>query len=457
MADRRLVARALADSFVAGEWMPNAMADRGARVLGHHPAWLDALALKIWKAKPTPVGRRPKVQIAELTALIDRAAPFRRAKNLRLVEPELAPGAPPPRPPELAGLPLPALATAGALAEMLGISIGHLGWFAERMRERERPGTPSHYRFHIVDKGRGRARVIEAPRPKLRWIQRHILRSILDVVPAHPSAHGFVRGRDAKTFASAHARADVVIRVDLEAFFTSIPARRVHALFASLGYPESVARHLTAIVTLVTPSELLCRLPAVRESADLVARRRLLVALRERHLPQGAPTSPAISNLCALGLDRRLAGLAHKIGARFTRYADDIAFSGGRDLARCAPAVVRAIERIARDEGFRVNRGKIRIMKQSQRQELAGIVVNAGPGIARHTVDQLRAILTNCVRHGADSQNRAKVPDFRAHLRGRIAWVEHVSPKKGARLREIFERIHWPAEDASEWLRDDSD
>lgn len=439
------MARALAEAFVAGEWMPDAMAGRGARVLGHRPAWLGALALKIWKANPAPVDRGPSLRVAELAALIGREARFSRAKNLRIVEPELAPSAPPPRPIGLAELPLPTLATAGALAEMLGVSTGHLGWFTERKRERKRPETFSHYRFHIIDKGRGRARVIEAPRPKLRRVQRRILRSILDRVPAHPSAHGFVRGRDAKTFASAHASADVVIRVDLEDFFTSIPARRVHALFATLGYPESVARHLTALVTLVTRSELLGQLPPVHEGADLASRRRLLVALRERHLPQGAPTSPALSNLCALGLDRRLAGLADKIEARFTRYADDIAFSGGRDLARRAPAVVRAIERIARDEGFRVNARKVRIMKQSQRQELAGIVVNAGPAVARDTIDQLRAILTNCVRHGAETQNRARVPDFRAHLRGRIAWVEHVSPQKGARLREIFERIRWIA------------
>ncbi len=446
MANRRLVARALADAFVAGEWIPDAMADRGSRVLGHRPAWLGALALKIWKANPTPVDRGPRLRVAELAALISWGAGFRNAKNLRIVEPELAPGAPPPRPIELAALPLPAVGTPGALAELLGLSTGHLGWL-ERKRERNRPEAFSHYRFHIIDKGRGRARVIEAPRPKLRRVQRRILRSILDAVPPHPSAHGFVRGRDARTFASAHAHTDVVIRVDLEDFFTSIPARRVHALFATLGYPESVARHLTALVTLITPSELLGRLPPVREGADLAARRRLLVALRERHLPQGAPTSPALSNLCALGLDRRLAGLADKIGARFTRYADDIAFSGGRDLAPRAAAVVRAIERIARDEGFRVNARKVRIMKQSQRQELAGIVVNAEPGVARHTIDQLRAILTNCVRRGPETQNRARVPDFRAHLRGRIAWVEHVSPQKGARLRAIFERISWPPED----------
>jgi hypothetical protein len=452
VANRRLVARALAEAFVAGEWMPDAMADRGSRVLGHRPAWLGALALKIWKANPTPVDRGPRLRVAELAALISRGTGFRNAKNLRIVEPELAPGAPPPRPIELAALPLPALATPGALAELLGLSTGHLGWLAERRRERKRPEAFSHYRFHIIDKGRGRARVIEAPQPKLRRVQRRILRSILDAVPPHPSAHGFVRGRDATTFASAHAHTDVVIRVDLEDFFTSIPARRVHALFATLGYPEPVARHLTALVTLVTPGELLCRLPPVRESADLAARRRLLVALRERHLPQGAPTSPALSNLCALGLDRRLAGLADKIGARFTRYADDIAFSGGRDLARRATAVVRAIERIARDEGFRVNAGKVRIMKQSQRQELAGVVVNAGPAIARHTIDQLRAILTNCVRHGPETQNRAKVPDFRAHLRGRVAWVEHVSPQKGARLCEIFQRIRWPPDREGEPL-----
>jgi RNA-directed DNA polymerase len=138
-----------------------------------------------------------------------------------------------------------------------------------------------------------------------------------------------------------------------------------------------------------------------------------------------------------------LASAAHAAGASYSRYADDLAFSGSADFPRRARAFTTLAAGIALDEGFDVNFHKTRVMPQATRQRLCGVVVNAHPNIARPDYDRLKAILTNCQRHGAAGQNRDGRSDFRAHLRGRVAWVEAVAPARGAELLALFETIDW--------------
>ena len=151
------------------------------------------------------------------------------------------------------------------------------------------------------------------------------------------------------------------------------------------------------------------------------------------HLPQGAPTSPAIANLCVFRLDLRLAGLARAAGAQYTRYADDLAMSGEDDFARYARWLVPRAAAIATDEGFAVNHRKTRIMRRSQRQHLAGVVLNQRPNIRREQFDQLKATLFNCVQRGPASENRDGHSNFRAHLAGRIAHVQSLHAARGKR------------------------
>lgn len=164
---------------------------------------------------------------------------------------------------------------------------------------------------------------------------------------------------------------------------------------------------------------------------------------RERHLPQGAPTSPALANLVAFRLDARLHAAAAAVGATYTRYADDLAFSGDQAFAAGATRFRDLVQRVAASEGFELHPRKDRRMRRSARQRLTGLVVNARPAPPRDEFDRLKAVLHNCVRDGPASQNRAGVADFRAHLRGRVAWFEHASPARGAKLRASFERITW--------------
>jgi hypothetical protein len=159
------------------------------------------------------------------------------------------------------------------------------------------------------------------------------------------------------------------------------------------------------------------------------------------HLPQGASTSPALANLCAYRIDCRLAGLAKSVGAQYTRYADDLAFSGGEAFEKCAERFATHAAAILHEEGFSVHHRKTRIMRQGVRQHLAGLVVNGRMNVMRSDFDRLKAILTNCVRLGPESQNRDSLPYFRAHLEGRVGFVETINLAKGHRLRRIFDRV----------------
>src|SRR5262249_4018480 len=161
------------------------------------------------------------------------------------------------------------------------------------------------------------------------------------------------------------------------------------------------------------------------------------------HLPQGAPTSPALANLCTHRLDCRLDALARAVGGRYTRYADDLAFSGGAELERGARRFPGQVGRSALAEGFDVPTRKSRFMRRGVRQQLAGVVVNAHPNVRRDEYDRLKAVLTNCVRHGPATQNRDGRADFRGHLAGRVAYVAMLNPSRGRKLRTLFERIRW--------------
>jgi RNA-directed DNA polymerase len=164
----------------------------------------------------------------------------------------------------------------------------------------------------------------------------------------------------------------------------------------------------------------------------------------DSHLPQGAPTSPALANLCAYRVDCRLSGLARSAGAEYTRYADDLAFSGNDDFERRVERFSTHVAAILGEEGFTVYHRKTRIMRQGVRQHLAGLVANQSVNVIRTDFDRLKATLTNCVRLGPASQNREGHPLFRAHLEGRVGFVETINGAKGMRLRRILERIVWP-------------
>lgn len=349
----------------------------------------------------------------------------------------LAPPVKPAQPAWLAALALPDIATAGDLARWLGVTPSEAAWFADQFRlDAATPARMQHYHYRWLPKRSGGWRLIEIPKQRLRAMQQQILRQILDLVPAHPAAHGFRRAHSCVTHAALHTGKRVVIRMDLKDFFPSIPASRVNAMFVKLGYSASVAGILARLCVNRTPA-------GAFAGVDLPWAERH--ALRSPHLPQGSPCSPALANACAFRLDIRLHALAQAMGAAYSRYADDLVFSGDAALERVLDRFHIRVAAIALEEGFRVNTRKTRMMRAGVRQQVTGIVVNRHPNIAREEFDTLKATLTNCVRHGPASQNREQRDNFRAWLGGKVAHVRMVSPGRGARLQRLYDAISWRA------------
>ncbi|QDU36553.1 Reverse transcriptase (RNA-dependent DNA polymerase) [Maioricimonas rarisocia] len=330
---------------------------------------------------------------------------------------------------------LPHIATPEQLAVWLQLPLGKVGWLTDRFCQNHRPQNTreAHYHYHWLAKRSGGHRLIEAPKSQLKQVQQQILREILCRVPPHTAAHGFTAGRSIRTNARPHVGQRVLIKFDLEDFYPSCRYARVVAIYRSLGYCREVALWLARLTTSAAPANL--RFP----DGNL----RSLMPYLPRHLPQGAPTSPALANLSAYSLDVRLAGLAARYHLKYTRYADDLTFSGDGHSIPALREILPLITRIVRDERFRVNRKKRKVIRNNQRQTVTGVVVNQHLNIRRDEFDRLKAILHNCRKHGPASQNRDDHPDFAAHLRGRIAHVMQLNRHRGEKLLAMYDQIDW--------------
>jgi hypothetical protein len=442
--------RALTTSLRAADWTADGIIAAARKVIRKRAKWLAAFSARVVAALP----ERPS--FTALLAFLETDADLRRVcdridwrkyllegvpRRRKGVARPPAMGAPPPG---LGPLPIPGLPSTAALAAWLGIRPGKLLWYADLAgRNRKHPPGPLRpYRYRWVPKPGGRRRLLEIPNAGLKRLQRIILTGILNHVPPHPAAHGFRTGHSVVTNAAVHCGKGIVLRLDLTDFFPSVPAARVVRTFRMLGYPETVARLLAGLCTTRLPTDVWDSRPdPAADGSDHAGWQRLAA----RHLPQGAPTSPALANLAAFRLDRRLVALAAGVGAEYTRYADDLTFSGGGELARRVKRVSALVAVIAGDEGFTVNQRKTRVMRRGGRQHVTGVVVNVRPNVPRAEFDRFKAVLTNCVRHGPAGQNRANHPDFRAYLAGKLAHLGMVNPARGRMLWALFDRIAWPA------------
>ncbi len=239
------------------------------------------------------------------------------------------------------------------------------------------------YRRFTIPKRRGGTRTIDAPSDELKALQRRILRRVLNPLPVHPAATGFVRGRSIVENARPHVAHAVVVNIDLADFFPSISRQRVFEMFRARGWSEEAATVLSRICTL------------------------------EDKLPQGAPTSPVLSNLVCFKLDARLAALAKANGGHYTRYADDMTFSfdglGKNKRLRPKPngkpplpkpaapvpsrKILATIRLIIEQEGFHIQMKKrVRVQRAHQRQTATGLVVNRAANLPRATRRLIRAM-----------------------------------------------------------------
>jgi hypothetical protein len=443
------VAIGLARAFLAGDHSPAGLRERGTRALGRPWPWLTRVSLRIhfdfgagWHGSA-----HDKLVAAILSdpQFLDAFLSENEAPRIRTHFAWHPSMEPPPR--ALAASRVPALASAGELADWLGVSPTQLDWFAGILRESDgrRPERLRHYRYRWLPKATGGMRLIEAPKLQLRDLQRLILRGILDRIPPHPAAHGCVRGKSVVGNAALHVGAPLLLKLDLRDFFPSIPARRIFALFRTLGYPTAPALYLARLTTHRTPPDIR-RLAPLSDAFSPEERLRQLSWIRqhaEAHLPQGAPTSPALANLCSYRLDSRLEGAAEECGARYTRFVDDLAISCATADRAKGRRILTMADQIIREEGFLPNWRKARVESASVPQRVTGITVNRRTNLPREDYDTLRAILTNCRRHGPETQNRTGVANFREHLLGRIAWFAQVNAERGRKLRAMYDLIVW--------------
>ncbi len=313
---------------------------------------------------------------------------------------------------------LPDFADAEALAQAMQITVGQLRFLAYQRRV----SKVNHYQRFYMQKKSGGQRLISAPMPRLKAAQYWIMENILGQIPIHEKAHGFAPQRSILSNAQDHVGQEIVLNFDFKDFFPTITYRRVKGLFKQFGYSDHIATIFSAI----------CTEPEVQK-VELDGQQ-YYVSKGERKLPQGAPTSPVLTNILCYRLDKRLAGTAQKLGFAYTRYADDLSFSASGEAAKSWSKLKWRIEQIAKDEGFVLHPDKFKMMRRGGRQEVTGLVVNDQLGVDRRTLRKFRALLHQIKRDGWEGKQWGTSPNVVAAVFGYANFVKMVKPEQGQRL-----------------------
>lgn len=272
----------------------------------------------------------------------------------------------------------------------------------------------SMYRVFDISKSEGKSRIISAPDHRLKMMQRKIASSLGQLYRPRNPVHGFVEGRSIKTNATAHLRGKFVMNLDIESFFTSISEGRVSGLMSALGVDDRVA--------------------------EIIAR----ICCNKGVLPQGAPSSPVISNMICFRMDKELQAIAKEGRCIYTRYVDDITFSSYQPLTllfegtpppagKFSPDLLKDPLRGAfRSNGFAINAKKAHYADRHSRRSVTGLKINELVNVNRKFVRNVRAALFVVEKQGdAVAQKTLKDKYGRnaslaLHLRGRISWVGHI-------------------------------
>ncbi|MDY7226458.1 reverse transcriptase family protein [Hyalangium rubrum] len=321
-----------------------------------------------------------------------------------------------------------------ALAKALGVSVARLRWFAFH-REVD---TGTHYQSWEIPKRDGGKRTITAPKRELKAAQRWVLSNVVERLPVHGAAHGFVAGRSILTNALAHRGADVLVKVDMKDFFPSVTWRRVKGLLRKGGLQENAAT-LLALLSTEAPREVM-----------QFRGKTLYVAKGPRALPQGAPTSPALTNALCLRLDKRVSAMAKRLGFTYTRYADDLTFSWrrakgakGKKQADAPVATLLArVKSILEAEGFTVHPDKTRVLRKGGKQRVTGLVVNEAPNgvpgarVPREVVRRLRAAI-----HNREQGKPGREGESLEQLKGMAAFIHMTDPARGRAFLQQLEAL----------------
>lgn len=365
-------------------------------------------------APPIRLGKRKTYFTADEAARLFSATFLTRDRRIRDLLPDEE---------QLRRLGLPVWRTEADVASALGLTLGQLRHFSIH-RERERV---VHYVTFARPKRSGGERLIMAPKRRLKAIQRALLPLLVDKLLVTEHAHGFRRQRSIRTGAEPHVGKSVVVHLDLQDFFPTVTFARVRGYLVACGYGYPVA---TTLAVLMTEAK---RQPVTVEGETFH------VPVGPRHCVQGAPTSPGVCNALVAKLDRRLAGLARKFSLAYTRYADDLTFSGDVDAATTGRFLHHATAIIAA-EGFATNAKKTRVMRKSGRQRVTGVTVNQVLGLSRTERRRLRASVHRLV----DGRPGTPAPtDAPSALRGKIAYLAMLNPAQAAPLLRRLQGVDW--------------
>ena len=296
-----------------------------------------------------------------------------------------------------------------------------------------------YYSYYLVKKRSGGKRRIVVPYNNLKKIQRWILDEILAKENVHHCCKGFVKGGSTLNNAKAHIGKKYIRKFDLKDFFESIDVRRVYGIFREIGYSPAVSYDLASLCTIKICDEKYEAMPSFKKHWF-----GHLNASEYPVLAQGAPTSPALSNLICRKLDDRMEKYAIKNGLQYTRYADDMTFSGD-DLTKLPKTAF--VLKIVSEEGLKLNYKKTGTFGRNSRQEVTGVMVDGEkPRVPQKFKRQIYRHLHFCKKFGARQHFDHYKPGAR-HARqwlyGKIYYVNAIEPDEGKKMLALADGLDW--------------
>ncbi|MCW8088243.1 reverse transcriptase domain-containing protein [Sabulicella glaciei] len=306
-----------------------------------------------------------------------------------------------------------------AYLDMSQAELNKIWWYRRRM-----------YTHFEISKRPGKSRLISAPDRRLKHLQRKIAGLLDKMYRRRNPVHGFIHERSVKTNALSHIDSKYILNVDLENFFPTITENRVAGVLAALGIDIRVS--------------------------DVIAR----LCCNDGHLPQGAPSSPVLSNMICFRLDRELLAVAKGARCIYTRYADDLSFSSYQPLALLFEAALPPSGRISPDllkselraviegNGFKINPAKAHYADRHSRRIVTGLKINEALNVDRKFVRNIRAALYSVEKNGDEkaqeifAEKSGSTASLPAHLRGKIAWLGNIKGRSDPIFRSMAERFN---------------
>src|SRR3989344_910891 len=269
---------------------------------------------------------------------------------------------------------------------------------------------PLHYIEIPFKKKDGTPRPIRAPKEKLKIIQRVILDNLLSCIKLPPCCYGFSKGKSIIENAKAHLRGDYLLNLDIKDFFPSVHYTKVEKIFLGMGLDRDF-------------TNILCNLTT-----------------HEYKLPQGAPTSPKLASVVLHNLDYRLLKLAQSNHLTYTRYFDDISFSGNKRII----TLEKDILRIIREEGYSVHtsKDKKKLFAKNETKEINGILLKDKKSSLKN-IDELFSYVENINRHGLSRLITDNPEKERQSIAGKISFLRQIDPERSHKLKVLYDFIEW--------------